>query len=70
MDRIEQSNLIEELEKYVSFHEDKANYYNDILIAEKIRLNTIGFVTTESVLRERLCFNTVSADSNTVEENW
>ena len=56
MDRLERLELISELEKYVSFHEDKANYYNDIVIEEQIKLKTIGFVTTDNVLKERLCW--------------
>ena len=70
MDRLEQIKQIEELEKYVDFHESKANYYNDIIIEETIRLKTIGFVTTENVLRESLCFNTVRADGTTIKEQW
>ena len=67
MDRLERLELISELEKYVSFHEDKANYYNDIVIEEQIKLKTIGFVTTDNVLKERLCFDTISADRTTIE---
>jgi hypothetical protein len=67
MDRLERLELISELEKYVSFHEDKANYYNDIVIEEQIKLKTIGFVTTDNVLKERLCFDTIIADSATIE---
>ena len=67
MDRLERIELIAELEKYVSFHEDKANYYNDIVIEQQIKLKTIGFVTTDNVLKDRLCFDTVSADRTTIE---
>jgi hypothetical protein len=66
MDRIERIELIEELEKYVSFHESKANYYNDIAIEETIKLKTIGYVTSDNVLKDKLCFDTIRADKETI----
>jgi hypothetical protein len=67
MDRLDRIELINELEKYVDFHESKANYYNDLAIEETIKLKTIGFVTTDNVLRKKLCFDTIRADSTTIE---
>lgn len=70
MDRSERITLIEELEQYVTFHEDKANYYNDWLIEERVKQSTIGFITTDNVLKDKLCFTTVNADSTTVETGY
>lgn len=66
MDRTERGELIEQLKMYVTYHEDKANYYNDWLIDEQIKQSTIGFVTTENVLKDKLCFTTVPSNEDTV----
>ena len=70
MDRIERIDYIDELEKYVSFHEDKANYYNEIMIKEQLKLSTIGFVTSENVTKDRICYTAINADKTTIENEW
>lgn len=70
MDRLEQIKLVEMLQDYVTYHEDKANYYNDWMIEEELKLKTIGFVTTENVLREGIPYTVISSDRKTIEETW
>mgnify|MGYP003148795089 CR=1 FL=1 len=67
MDRIQRDELIMQLESYVSFHEEKANYYNNWMIEEQLKLSTIGFITTDNVLKDKICFTTINSDSTTIE---
>jgi len=69
MNRLERIELIESLEEFIAFHEERVNYYRAWAKLEKLNLSTIGFVLNDDTATNYHTNETVISDINTVQEN-
>ncbi len=70
MDRLERIKLIEELEAFALFHQEKTNYYLSWLQIEKLNLSTIGFVLNDNTATNYNMKEVVLADNTTIKEEY